>query len=232
MCRFSTPISSTPPRRVFELAVSVRQPDQPRPDQQEGRIANVGGALLTGGASTRMGSDKAHMEIGGVPAATRLARLLDAFFEDVILVGGNPPASAPGRRVPDPEGPNCALRGLVAALEATRAERVLVLATDLPLVTAELLLALVAWPLADVVVPRAGGRVHPLCALYRRDSVLSVARENLAGRRLALQALLDAVDVEYLDDADLAELDRAGTALTNVNDPEDLRRVKKHLGSK
>ncbi len=199
--------------------------------RDESRIANVGGALLTVDASTRMGSDKAHMEIGGAPAATRIAQLLDGLFEDVVLVGGNPPASAPGRRVPDPEGPPCALRGLVAALEATRAERVLVLATDLPFITAELLLALVAWPEADVVALRAEGRVHPLCALYRSDSVSIVARENLAGNRLALGVLLDAVAVEYLEDADLAALDPAGTALVNVNDPEDLRRARDLLES-
>lgn len=174
--------------------------------RQESRIANVGGAVLTGGTSKWMGSDKAHMEIGGEPAATRMASLLAAIFEDVVLVGGDPPASASGRRVPDPEGPACALRGLVGALEATRVERVLVLGTDLPLVTAPLLLALVAWPEADVVAPRVGEHAHPLCALYRRDSVLPVARQNLAGERLALHALLDAVEVAYLEEADVARL--------------------------
>jgi len=175
-------------------------------DLEESRIANISGAVLTGGGSKWMGSDKAHMEIGGEPAATRLALLLGGIFEDVVLVGGDPPASAPGRRVPDPEGPACVLRGLVGALEATSAERVLILGSDLPLVTLGLLLALVAWPEADVVAPREGERAHPLCALYRRESVLPVARENLATERLALHALLDAVDVAYLEEDDISRL--------------------------
>ncbi len=181
---------------------------------KESRIANIGGAVLTGGAASLptgeapkgKGSDKAPTEIGGPPAAPRLALLLGAIFEEVVLVGGDPPANVLGRRVPDPEGPACALRGLVGALEATRVERVLVLGTDPRLVTVELLLALVAWPEADVVVPRVGERAHPLCALYRRESVLPVARENLAGGRLALHALLDAVEVAYLEEADIARL--------------------------
>jgi len=114
--------------------------------RDEGRIATIAAALLVGGASSRMGRDKSRLEIGGVANATRLARLLGGLFEELLLVGGDPPDDAPGRCVPDPEGPVCALRGLVAALEAARAPRVLVVATDLPLLTADLVLALVAWP--------------------------------------------------------------------------------------
>jgi molybdopterin-guanine dinucleotide biosynthesis protein A len=112
----------------------------------EGRFAEIAGALLLGGASERMGSDKAALELAGEPAARRTARLLATLFEEVLLVGGQPPDGTPGRRVADPAGPRCALRGLVGALEAARAERVLVVATDLPGLTADLLLALVALP--------------------------------------------------------------------------------------
>ena len=63
-----------------------------------------------------MGRDKAGLVVHGVPFATRLASLLSLLVEDVVLVGGDPPAEAPGRRVSDPPGPACALRGLVGAL--------------------------------------------------------------------------------------------------------------------
>ena len=196
-----------------------------------GRFANVAGAVLTGGASARMGSDKASLAIGGVASATRVARCLALLCEDVVLVGGNPPPDAPGRRAPDGDGPRSALRGVVAALEATRAERVLVVATDLPFVTPDLLLALVAWPEADVVVPRTADGIHPLCALYRRESALAAARRNLAAERLALSALLDALATRYLEGDDLRAVDPDGTALLNVNTPEDLARVQRLLAS-
>jgi molybdopterin-guanine dinucleotide biosynthesis protein A len=188
----------------------------------EGRIANVSAALLVGGASSRMGADKARLEIEGEAAAARLARRLAALFEDVLLVGGEPPPEAPGRRVADPGGPRSALRGLVAALAAARGERVLVLATDLLGVTPDLLLALLAAPEAEVVAPRRAAGPEPLCALYRREPALAEAQRRLAAGQLALHELLAALRVHWLEGDDLAAVDPDGAALANVNTPEDL----------
>jgi len=188
----------------------------------EGRLANVSAALLLGGASSRMGADKAQLEIDGEPVAARLAARLGALCEEVLLVGGSPPAAARGRRVPDPDGPRSALRGLVGALEASAAERVLVVATDLLGVTPDLLLALVAAPEADVVAPRTAGGPEPLCALYRREPVLLEARARLAAGRLALHELLGALSVHWLEGDELAAVDPTGAALLNVNTPAEL----------
>ncbi len=178
-----------------------------------------------------MGSDKATLTVAGVPGATRVARLLASLFEEVLLVGGSPPPDAPGRFVPDVEGPRCALRGLVGALAASDAPRVLVAATDLPLLTADLLLALVAWPEAAAVVPRSADGAHPLCALYARDAVLPLARANLASGRLAPTGLLASVETAWLEGPDLALVDPDGLALFNANRPEDLARAEAHLAS-
>ena len=187
-----------------------------------------------------MGRDKAHVEVGGVAMATRLAGLLASICEDVVLVGGNPPEGAQGRRVSDPEPAvrephatnnseptRSSLRGLVGALEATTAERVLVVATDTPLLSLDLLLALAAWPAHDaVVVQDAGGRIHPLCGIYHREIVLPHARERLAAGNLVLRALLDAVDTQVFGGSDLAAVDPDGTALMNINTPEELERAR------
>ena len=198
----------------------------------EGRLADVAAAILVGGASTRMGRDKAGLELEGTPAAVRLARLVDALFGEVLLVGGAPAPGAPGRAVADPPGEPCSLRGLVGALGAARAPRVLVLATDLPLATPDLLLALVAFPEADVVAPRTAAGLEPLCALYRREAALPVARARLARGALSLQGLLGELSLATLADADLAAVDPDGSALLNVNTPEDLARARALLAAR
>jgi molybdopterin-guanine dinucleotide biosynthesis protein A len=192
-----------------------------------GVLSNVAGAVLVGGASTRMGGpNKALIEVDGVALATRTARLLWLLCEDVLVVGAEPPPGAPGRAVADPgdsEAPRCALRGLVAALGAATADRVLVVATDMPNLSLDLLLALIAWPEHDSVVVRdAQGQLHPLCGIHRRAPVLEVARAKLDAGDYALRGVLDAVDCDVLCGADLAAVDPTGRALTNVNTPEEL----------
>lgn len=190
-----------------------------------GRLANVAGAVLVGGSSERMGREKAGIEVDGVALSVRTARLLARLCEDVLIVGGQPAPGSPGRGVPDPagEGPRCALRGLVGALEAAAAERVLVLATDMPALRLEVLLALVAWPEDDAVVVRDdAGRAHPLCAIYRREVVLAAARERLSAGQYALRGVLDRVGTSWLEGVDLAAVDPDGRAIANANTPEEL----------
>jgi len=193
------------------------------------RLASISAALLTGGSGTRLGRDKARVRLAGVAAATRMASRLARIFEEVLLVGGEPPDDTPGRRVPDPPGPACALRGVLGALEAARGERVLVVATDLPLISDALLLALVAWPEADAVVPRAREGRHALCALLSRERVRPIAERRLAAGELALHGLFGEVGTAWLEGEDLARLDPDGLALTNLNTPDDLARVQRRL---
>jgi molybdopterin-guanine dinucleotide biosynthesis protein A len=197
----------------------------------EARLAGISAALLTGGSGRRLGRDKSRVPLAGVPAATLLASRLARIFEDVLLVGGEPPHDTPGRRVPDPPGPACALRGVLGALEAARGERVLVLATDLPLISDALLLALVAWPEADAVVPRAREGRHALCALLAREPVKPVARRRLAAGELSLHGLFGEVGTAWLEGETLACLDPEGVALTNMNTPEELARVERRLAA-
>jgi CTP:molybdopterin cytidylyltransferase MocA len=56
--------------------------------------------------------------------------------------------------------------------------------------------------------------------------VLPIARANLAEGHLPLCGLLDAVDTAILEEGDVARVDPGGTALLNVNTPEDLVRAR------
>jgi molybdopterin-guanine dinucleotide biosynthesis protein A len=154
--------------------------------------------------------------------------LLDRLFDETLLIGGDPAPDAPGRRITDLPGPPCALLGLTTALEAASNERVLVVATDLPLLEADLLLALTAWPEADAVVPVDPHGEQPLCAIYCREACLPVAHARLEANQLALRGWLDELDTSRVSLSELGFDFEGATPLTNVNTPQELANLEAH----
>jgi molybdopterin-guanine dinucleotide biosynthesis protein A len=179
------------------------------------------GAVLCGGSSRRMGTDKAFVEIDGVAMAERVARALIAGgCEPVVFVGGDSvglarfgrPAHAdrwPG------EGP---LGGVLTALAVSHGDDVVVAACDLPFLdgpTVRHLLGAVVdrgAEAVDVVVARTD-RLEPALAWWSAAAAAGIARQWDRGER-ALHEVIGAVrSVEVAVD---------GAVLRNINSPSDL----------
>src|SRR5215218_5397944 len=122
----------------------------------------VAGAVLAGGASRRMGRDKATLVVGGVELASLALAVAARVADPVVLVApeGHPARRLAAAPVADPgRGP---LAALAAALGALDADHVLVLAGDHPGLRVELLAHLVALAGRRPVADRPPGRpAHP-----------------------------------------------------------------------
>jgi len=193
------------------------------------------GVVLAGGASRRMGQDKALLRLdGGATLLERtITRLHDAGLEEVTVVVSTP-ERAHSLRVAVPvagvvpfltdetpgRGP---LGGLHAALTAYPGRGVLLVACDMPCLDVRALRLLCAPDAADVVLPRLGGRDQPLHARYG-PAGLPVAARLLRQDRLAMRGLTTApgLRVRVVDDAELARHGIPATAFANVNTPADL----------
>lgn len=188
----------------------------------------VAGLLLTGGASRRMGSDKALLEVGGRRLVDRAVAVLSAVADPVVEVGPGWSGLPAVREDPPGTGPLAALGAGAAALRTAGHEGpVLVLAVDMPHVTAGLLRFLAGRPGPGTVVPRAGGHPQPMCARYG-PAVLAAVGERLAtgGRSLRdlLESMAQAGHVAWVEPEEWAAV--AGPeAFADVDTPEDLRRL-------
>jgi molybdopterin-guanine dinucleotide biosynthesis protein A len=185
------------------------------------------GAILAGGRARRFGgADKSALLVNGRRIVDHHLDLLRRLTTHVFIVGHSPErfASLEVDVVADLVEDAGPLAGLWTALSSAPSAQVLVLACDLPLVTAPLLRELVAvleqHPEADAVVPRDGRGRHPLCGCYRTRCAPLLAARVRAGRLKVLDALTDLTVVDVGPDR-LRELDPGGRALTNVNTPED-----------
>lgn len=189
--------------------------------------------MLVGGRARRLGGlAKPLLDVGGCTILARQAEALAALGVTPMLVGVDP---APYRDLGFPfvadRAEGGALAGLYTALAATSAPHVLVLAGDLPFVTAPFLGALVARRVGtDAVVPRSQNRWHPLCAVYDCAILDRVRRRLEKGERRVVD-LLDEIRVTVVTDDDLARLDPDRRLLLNVNTPDDYRHATRLVTS-
>jgi len=182
-------------------------------------------AVLAGGASRRMGRDKATMAVGGAALASVVLAAAARVASPVVLVApeGHPARRLAARVVADPgQGPLAALAAALAALEAGQ---VLVLAGDHPGLRVELLAHLVRLaPRGEAVACRRGPRLEPLVAVYQRAQALAAAEARLAaaaGDR-SLLGLLAALDTVVVEEPEWRALDPGGRSFVDLDDPADL----------
>ncbi len=185
--------------------------------------------LLTGGRSRRMGRDKAAIPLAHGGASSTLARrtadLLRSIAEPVLEVGPGYSGLPAVREDPPGSGPLAATAaGWSALAELGWKDPVLVVATDLPLLTSGLL----RW-LADragdlSLVPVAADRVQPLCARYRWSDLAEAAKLVEAGRR-SMADLLSVIDAVLIPEEEWVGPAGDARVLQDADTPADLRRL-------
>src|SRR5579863_6827128 len=150
------------------------------------RLCPTRGFVLVGGASRRMGRDKALMPLGDLTMVEQIARRVRAAAGNVTLIGSPKKYGHLSLPVIADEIENCGpLGGLYTALRHTESDWNLLVACDMPDVTETFLRQLIGAAEdsdADCVVPEIDGKIDPLCAVYHRS--LLTATESAIHRKL------------------------------------------------
>lgn len=181
--------------------------------------------ILAGGASSRMGRNKALLQWQGRPLVAKVADVLSDLTEEIVVVSNE---AEPYRFlnvpiVPDVQPGYGPLMGLYSGLRVARGELAVAVAVDMPFLSAPLLSYLLAQaPGYDVVIPRAQNRLHPLCAVYRRSTCLPAIEQAIAHGRRRIISFHTNVLVRQVDESELRRISPDLRALMNVNTPAEL----------
>jgi molybdopterin-guanine dinucleotide biosynthesis protein A len=192
--------------------------------------------ILAGGASARMGADKAQMRLGEETFVARIASQLNSVARRVRVVSARHGVELNGYEVvADLREDAGALGGIYTALVYAESAWAFVVSCDLPFVTKELFARLIAVRDAslaqddaiEIVAPvQADGMRQPLCALYRAAACRARTAIMLdAGERRA-QAILRRAKTRFVQFSELADLPAAELFFINVNTPEDYQRAR------
>jgi molybdenum cofactor guanylyltransferase len=156
-------------------------------------VESVTGFVLAGGKSSRMGQDKAFLQLEGRTLLAHALELTQAVTGNAWIVGSAEKFAAFGSVLEDRYPGRGPLAGIHAALASTRTELNLITAVDMPFLELDFLRYLITQARASqavVVVPRAGGRLQPLCAIYRKDFAEVAERSLRAGKNKATVCFL------------------------------------------
>jgi molybdenum cofactor guanylyltransferase len=183
----------------------------------------ISGVILAGGASRRMGRDKALLDLGGRPLIALVADKLAAVADEIIIAADDSAAYAPfaDRVVPDQFPGVGTLGGIHAGLAAARHDLALVVGCDMPFLQPAVLARFAEASTGfDVAILRRGRWVEPMHAAYRRTCLPAIEQAVRAGDRRVI-SFFEAVRVRYLSPDEIADLDPRLRSFVNINTQED-----------
>ena len=188
----------------------------------------IAGIVLAGGRSTRMGSDKASLVLGGRTLLQRTVDALSQVATQIVVVraaGQQLPALSSQSSitvVEDPIDGQGPLIGIAEGLRAVSCEIAIVVACDMPFLRPRLLRMLVERASAGrrFVVPIYLGRPQPLCSAFRRDALEVIDAQIAAGER-KIMAVAGVLDADRVPSEHWTAADPDGRSFENVNTPEE-----------
>ncbi len=181
--------------------------------------------ILAGGRSTRMGSDKALLSLGGQTLLERALQTAGTVAKTVFIAGPRERYGRYGEVVEDVIRDCGPLGGIHAALCVTKTDLNLMLSVDTPLMSSDFLAWLLEQARASrelVVVPEALGGLQPLAAVYRR-ALRAVAEQALKSGDYKIDHLFRLAPTRYISEAEIVAAGFSLAVFRNVNTFEEYK---------
>lgn len=187
---------------------------------------DIVGAVLAGGKSTRMGSDKALLPVQGRPMIQIVAETLSHVFSDVIVAGGQADQFEYLRLpvIPDLFSGCGPMAGIHAALSYSKPSPIFILSCDTPFIPAELVRYIIDFE-SDfpTKIAQYDNEVQPLCGLYDA-SCLPQFQRDLENGKFSVVKSLDTIDFEPVPISPEQAFFNPNI-FRNINRPEDYHSI-------
>ena len=189
-------------------------------------------AILAGGRSSRMGTDKSLLSLQGRPIFEHILERLALLSAPIVIIANDSEKyshySFPV--FPDVIPNRGSLGGLYSAIYYSPRDYTLCVACDMPFLNMKLLAYLVSLcGDYDLVVPRVGGVAQPFHAVYNK-TCLSTIHTHLMEGQLQASGFYTSLKVRWVEEDEVCELDPMSRSFVNVNTPEDYQTIQQLSG--
>jgi molybdopterin-guanine dinucleotide biosynthesis protein A len=198
-----------------------------------------GVVLLAGGQSRRMGKNKALLPVGGKPNIEHIRDELNFTSPHFVVVTNEPEIYRflGEQMVSDRHPGKGPLAGIQAGLLQSHCDWNLVVACDMPFVSAEAAEFLLGQAMQqpadatrqiDAVLPLIDGQMHPLFAVYHKRCA-SYIEDLVIADKLRMVDLLANLRVKKLTEADFPESIDSARLVFNMNRPDEWEQAKRWM---
>jgi molybdopterin-guanine dinucleotide biosynthesis protein A len=187
--------------------------------------------IQAGGASSRMGEDKALKPFLGRPLIQRVIERLSSIADEMIVTTNRPDdyRFLSLRLIPDLKPGRGALGGLYTAIASASQPLVAVVACDMPFASPTLIEAasrIMVREEADVVIAKSEEGYEPLHAVYRRETCLPAIEAAIDADQWKVVSWFPQVKVRILTSDELKQFDPDRLAFWNVNTPDEFTQAE------
>jgi molybdopterin-guanine dinucleotide biosynthesis protein A len=186
---------------------------------------NLTGIILAGGKNSRMGTNKAFLEINGIRIIDRVIAVYKKLFSDIIIVTNSPLSYVEfpdAVIVTDIYKGKGALGGIYTGLFYAKSNRSFVAACDMPFLDEKFIHYLTEQKgNFDVIVPLLSEGYQPLHAIYSRNCLPHI-KKMLIADRLKIDRLYKDVKLCCINEEKIKLFDESKHLFLNINTPQDL----------
>jgi molybdopterin-guanine dinucleotide biosynthesis protein A len=184
------------------------------------------GIILAGGKNSRMGINKAFLEIDGTRLIDNILAVYQKIFSEIIIVTNDPLSYTefPDTLiVTDIYKDKSALGGIYTGLFYATHDYSFVAACDMPFINEDFIIYLTGQVgKHDVIVPELSEGFQPLHAIYSRNC-LSHIKKLLIADKLKITGFYKEVRLLSIPEEKIKPFNKDGRLFLNVNTPKDLK---------
>jgi molybdopterin-guanine dinucleotide biosynthesis protein A len=199
----------------------------------------LGAVVLAGGISRRLGTDKAMLELDGVPLLRHVVDRLIEISEDVVVISNAPEIHgailphSPGIRIVVTKAPGKGtVGGLYTGLSVVRGEAAFAVGCDMPFLNSNLIREMhEALGHFDAVVPRVAGYLQPAHAIYGKSCLPAIQMRIEKDEIPGVRSFLSDIRVRYVEENWIAINDPQFRSFRNLNTIANLSAAQEALKS-
>jgi molybdopterin-guanine dinucleotide biosynthesis protein A len=186
-------------------------------------------AIMAGGQSSRMGTDKSFVLFQGRPMIEIIKERVTGLGDELILIT-NKPDEYTHLHLPmfsDVYPDHGSLGGIFTAVHYATHPYTLVVACDMPWLNRPLLEHMITLrQTAEVIVPRWQKYPEPLHAIYHKNCLAAI-EANLQAQRLKITGFFGQVQVHFVEREVIEQFDANGRSFANINTPDELQQINR-----